>query len=172
MKEFSGKRFEVETENVKLPNGHTMKLEKVSSKEIALVLPIINNDKIAIIKQYRPTIKKWLYEFPAGLIERNEAPITAARRELEEETGLICKKIKKAGGMFTSPGFSNEFMHIFIADCSIGGKQNLEPAENIIVRVVPAKKAIEMVKKGMFVNGPTLSAILFGLIYRKDLLLK
>ncbi|MCL4362787.1 MAG: NUDIX hydrolase [Candidatus Parvarchaeota archaeon] len=172
MKEFSGKRFQVETKKVKLPNGHIMRLEKVSSKEIALVLPIVNNDKIAVIKQYRPAIKKWLYEFPAGLIERNETPIKAARRELEEETGLICKNIKKAGGMFTSPGFSNEFMHIFLADCTVGGKQNLEPAENIIVRLIPAKKIIYMVKKGMFVNGPALSAILFGLIYRKDLPLK
>lgn len=172
MKEFSGKRFQVETKKVRLPNGHIMNLEKVISKEIALVLPIVNDNKIAVLKQYRPAIKKWLYEFPAGLIERNETPIAAARRELEEETGLLCRNIKRIGGMFTSPGFSNEFMHIFIAKCVEGGKQELEPAENIILYIIPAKKVIDMAKKGMLVNGPALSTILFWLIYKRELLFK
>lgn len=165
MKEFSGKRFRVETENVRLPNGHVMKLEKAISREVALVVPLTEDNKIVILKQYRPVIKKWLYEFPAGIIEKGERPVAAAKREVEEETGFVCKNIKKLGGFFSSPGFSNEFVHVFVAECRKESEQKLEPAENIYVCTMPAKKVIEMAKKGRVINGHALCALLLSLLH-------
>ncbi len=168
MKEFSGKRFQVETEKVRLPNGHIMRLEKTDSKEVALVVPITDDNKMVVLKQYRPVIKKWIYEFPAGLVEHGEKPVSAAKREVEEETGFVCKNIKKLGGFFSSPGFSNEFIHVFVAECRKESEQRLEPAENILVYTLPAKKVIGMAKNGKFINGHALSALLLNLLHGDD----
>ena len=164
MKEFSGKRFQVETEKIKLPNGHIMKLEKAISNEVAVVFPITSDNKVVVLKQYRPVIKKWMYEFPAGVIEHGEKPVATAKREVEEETGFVCKNIKRLGGFFSSPGFSNEFIHVFVAKCEKTGKQHLEPAENILVYTMTIEKVIEMAKNSKFLNGPALGALLFELL--------
>lgn len=84
-----------------------------------------------MIRQFRPVIGKWLFEFPAGLIEKGERPVDCARRELKEETGYTTKSIRKIAELYSSPGFTDELAHVFVAEALSKGRQHLEPMEDI-----------------------------------------
>lgn len=168
MKIFSGRRFSVETKKVKLPNGNRMNLEKVHSGEVALILPILDKDTVIMLKEFRPVIGKWQYELPAGLVDPGERPIDAAKRELREETGFTCKKIKKVISLFSSPGFSDEVVHVFLATQLEKGEQELEPAENIELHQMPLSKTLMMIKKGEIDDAHSIAALLFSLVQEEN----
>lgn len=159
MKVFSGRRFNVETKKIILPNGNEMNVEKVHSAEVAVILPVLGNS-IIILKQFRPVIGKWMYELPAGLIDKGEKPVEAARRELKEETGFTAMKIKKMADVLSSPGFSDEHVYIFLAYGLKKGEQELEPNENIKLLKLPIKQVLKMSTNGAIKNAHSVAAIM------------
>ncbi|MEM5831102.1 MAG: NUDIX hydrolase [Candidatus Aenigmatarchaeota archaeon] len=92
--------------------GKTIEFIKIPNAVV--IIPLIENNKVILVKQYRFPIKRYLWELPAGKVENKESILKAAKRELLEETGYI-GKIKKIGSFFVSPAFSNEIFHFFLA---------------------------------------------------------
>lgn len=112
---YEGKIITVKTESLLLPNGNLVKRELVDHSPAVGILAIIN-EQIILVKQYRTGIHDFLYEIPAGLLEKNENPKECALRELQEETGYSSKSITFLGNYFLSPGYSNEEIHLYLCD--------------------------------------------------------
>jgi len=111
---FEGKILKVKVDKVRLPNGRESIREVVEHPGAVVVIPLINN-KVIMVEQFRYPVGKTLLELPAGKLDPGETPEECARRELEEETGYKAKEMIYLGRMYTSPGFSSEIIHIFLA---------------------------------------------------------
>lgn len=123
---YTGKIIDVRVDDVVLANGIKSKREIVSHPGAVGIIPITKENKIVFVKQYRKPLEKSLLEIPAGRLEEGEAPEVTAIRELEEETGYTTKDISFVTSFYTSPGFADELMYIYIT-------------QNISVAVDPAE---------------------------------
>ena len=110
-----GHGLPVKKDVVELDNGRSYSRDVVEHGPAVVVLPINQDGKLLLIRQFRYAIKDYLLEAPAGAIDIDEAPLDAAKRELQEETGYVAKDWLYCGGMYLAPGFCNEFMHFFCA---------------------------------------------------------
>ncbi|EFM24938.1 nudix-type nucleoside diphosphatase, YffH/AdpP family [Peptoniphilus duerdenii ATCC BAA-1640] len=159
-KVYSGKILSVKLSTVELPD------QKYSKREIvlhdnAVAVVAIHDDKILLVKQYRISVDKIIYEVPAGMIEHDENPKDAALRELEEETGYRAKNIEYLTEFYSTPGFCTEKLSIFYAkDLEFVG-QNLDEGENLEVVEMPLEETMSMIESGEIMDGKTISSILF-----------
>ncbi|UII54717.1 NUDIX hydrolase [Cytobacillus spongiae] len=112
---FSGRVISLQVDEVKLPNGRTSTREIVKHPGAVAVIPITSDGKIVMVEQYRKALEKTIVEIPAGKLEKGEEPASCARRELEEETGYECKHLEWLISFYTSPGFADEMVHLYIA---------------------------------------------------------
>lgn len=126
------------------------------------ILPVLDNGKIILVKQYRFPIKKEIWEIPAGKLRKNEKPELGAKRELEEETGFEAKRLEKIAEFFVSPGYSTEYLYLFRATGLKRGRQNLDEGEIIEkIKEFSLKEALRMIKKREIIDGKTILAIFF-----------
>lgn len=112
---FTGKVISLYLEDVKLPNGKTSKREIIKHPGAVAILAITDENKIVMVEQYRKALERVLVEIPAGKLERGEEPSACARRELEEETGYECISLELLNSFYTSPGFADEIVHVYVA---------------------------------------------------------
>jgi ADP-ribose pyrophosphatase len=154
------RKFVEKVKTVKLPNGKWVKIHEAFHNGSVVIIPI-KDKKIILERQYRPVIGKWIYELPAGTIEKGESPEKCARRELAEETGYVAKKIKKVFVSYPSPGYSTELQHFFIATDLQKTKRHLMAHEVIKLKEVTPEEAVEMINKKKIIDGKTIQAILF-----------
>lgn len=112
---FKGKIFSVQVDKVQLPDGKTSTRELVKHPGAVAVIPITEDKKILFVEQYRKPLEKSLIEIPAGKLEPGEKPEVTAIRELEEETGYTTSNLTYVTSFYTSPGFADELMYIYLA---------------------------------------------------------
>ena len=143
-------------------DGRKVLYEHVIHKSCVAVLPIFDSEKALLIRQYRPVIGKWIWEIPAGVMDGKEKPIQAAQRELEEETGYKAKKFIKLGEVYSSPGFTNELTHLFIAKELIKTEQKLEPDEMIKIEILSFKKIFKMIEKNEIKDSKSILTLLWA----------
>ena len=158
--ECKGRRVKFIAETAMLPNGNTILVDRVVFPESTAVLPVFGNGRVILLRQYRPSIGKWIIEAPAGVIDKGETPEEAARRELEEEAGLIASKLIKIGSGYVSPGYSTELLHLFLAPNPGKGRQHLERHEIIEVREYTLEEVHEMIQNGNVVDIKTIALIM------------
>ncbi|MCU0666967.1 MAG: NUDIX hydrolase [Candidatus Omnitrophica bacterium] len=125
----------------------------------ALIVPFLGNGKVVMLRQYRPVIKKYLYELPAGTLEENETPLACARRELIEETGFSAGKLIKLGFIYPVPGYSTEKIFIYKAFDLKRAKMRLENDEIIERNIVTRGKARSLLKSGKINDAKTICAL-------------
>ncbi|GAB3052440.1 NUDIX hydrolase [Virgibacillus ainsalahensis] len=113
---YDGKIIQLQVDEVTLPNGETAKRELIKHPGAVAVIPITKDNKIVFVEQYRKPLEKPLIEIPAGKLEEGEEPEVTAIRELEEETGYTAKHLSFVTSFYSSPGFANELMYIYITD--------------------------------------------------------
>lgn len=113
---FNGNIISLQEDTVLLPNGKTSKRELVKHPGAVAVIPVTKDNKILFVKQYRKPLERSLVEIPAGKMEPNEKPEITAVRELEEETGYTTEELNYVTSFYTSPGFADELIHIYMAD--------------------------------------------------------
>lgn len=131
------------------------------------ILPVLNNGKIILIKQYRFPIKKEIWEIPAGKLKKNEKPKVGARRELKEEVGYEAKKLKKTGEFYLSPGYSSEYMYLFRATELKKGEPMFDKGEKIKkIRAFKIESILKMIRNGKIKDAKTILAILFEKFFR------
>jgi ADP-ribose pyrophosphatase len=126
---FKGRVFELKVDEIEYNSGNKSVRETAVHPGGAVVLPLKENGKIILVKQYRYPHNKYLLELPAGKLEIGEDPQTCAERELTEETGYTAKEITKLGAIFTTPGFCSEVLHIYLAAGLTEGNHSREEGE-------------------------------------------
>jgi ADP-ribose pyrophosphatase len=149
-------------------NNNILSKDVVLFGEAVAIVPVLNNDTIVMIRQYRVPIKQWIYEIPAGKIEKGEDPEVAAGRELIEETGYKAKHIEKLVSIYMSPGYSDEILHVFVAsDLEFIGSRR-EPGEIMKVVKLRLNEALEKVLSQEISDSKTLiSLLLYALKLKK-----
>ena len=110
---YKGRKFSVEVERVRFPNGSEHEMEIVHHPPSVVLLPMQDSEHVILIRQYRASVRRELWELPAGSLVPGETPIAAAIRECEEEIGLVPRKIEHLGGLFPAPGFCDEELIFF-----------------------------------------------------------
>lgn len=161
-----GRSLEFRLERVLLPNGNEAELELVIHPGAAAVLPFVSAEEILLLRQYRWATSGWIYEIPAGKLNPGEDPAVCAARELEEEVGRRPGRLESLGWIWTTPGFSNERIHLFAAYELTPVPQALEKNEVIEVIQVPLAEVLRMAQNGELRDGKSLSALLLVLLGR------
>ena len=164
---YSGKVINLDVDLVEFPNGTTGELELFRHPGASAVVPFLSDiagadPQILLIKQYRYAADGFLYEIPAGRLDANEDPADCARRELREETGCTAKSMEHLYTMYTTPGFTDERIHIFMATGLEQGESAREADEFLTVEPVQLSRALEMIKSGEIKDGKTAVGILFA----------
>jgi ADP-ribose pyrophosphatase len=118
---YEGKIISLRVDQIGLPGGRQATREVVDHPGAVVVIAMDEEGRVALVRQYRHAIKRFLLEFPAGGLEPGEEPLSTAQRELAEEVGLQAARWTPLGSFFSSPGFANEALHVFLA-------QDLRPA--------------------------------------------
>lgn len=124
------------------------------------ILPLLDDGRVCLIRNFRPAVDRSLIELPAGTLEPNEPPQQTARRELVEETGFRAETLTPLGEFFLSPGILDERMHVFVATGLTAGEAEREPGEIIENLVVPWSEAMQLVERGEIEDAKTLVALL------------
>ena len=157
-----GRRLWIEQRSVELPSGRKDYVVVHPGGAVA-VLPV-DGDEVVLIRQYRAAIGEWILEAPAGTLEAGEAPEVCAGRELIEETGLSAAELVPLGAIFTTPGFSDEVIHLYLgrglAPCTDFDK---DEDEQIEVARFPADEVRDMALDGRIRDAKTLCLVQRGL---------
>ncbi|MEZ9232469.1 NUDIX hydrolase [Vibrio amylolyticus] len=138
------KQISLIEEDIRLPNGHHISHTTISHPGAAVILPINEKNEIILINQFRPSLRKWLLELPAGTIEAGEKPIECAQRELEEETGYSASNWYPLGQVTPLAGFCDEIQHLFVAK-GLSKTQRYHCDEDEIIEVIA--KPIEEIQR-------------------------
>ena len=158
---YDGPRFNVVQKKYVRDDGVEIVRDIVNPGEAAVILPINENNEVVFERQLRESIGKISLELPAGRVDPGEDAIHAAKRELEEETGLIAENIEHMITLYPSTGYTSEKVHIFLARNFKEGHIKLDATEEIIDLVkIPLDECIEKVKNGEFENASQIIAIL------------
>lgn len=157
---FEGKIITVRCDDAVLPNGRPCKRELVEHPGGASVLCIIEG-RAVLVRQFRYAYGEELLEIPAGKLSEGEDPASAAKRELEEETGLIAEKLSLLTVLYPSPGYSNERIYIYEAAGVRAGESHPDSDEFLKVEYVPFAEACNMVARGEIRDAKTVAALLY-----------
>lgn len=148
---------------MRLSDDRTSELEIVRHPGAAAVVAIDERGRVTLIRQYRHAAGASIWEIPAGRLDGGESPAACARRELEEETGLAAGSLEPLGVILTTPGFSDERIHLFLARGLGRTTTRLEADESIErVRAVPLAEAVAMVRRGRIQDAKSALALLLA----------
>ena len=158
---YDGSLLHVICDTVTLPNGKTAIREWIKHPGASAVVPFLPDGSIILVRQYRYPIEAVTLEIPAGKLDApDEDPMDCARRELSEETGYDAGHLEKLVTTATTVGFSNERIHIYLAEEMTAGKQHTDADEFINVVRMPLKKAVELVKDGSICDAKSMVGVL------------
>lgn len=156
---YKGKILSLNADNVRLPNEKEALREVVIHNGGVTIIAKPDPSKIIMVRQFRYAIGKSLWEVPAGRLQTGEVPLHAAKRELKEETGYIANNWEPLGIVYPAPGYSAEVLYFFKASDLRDDAQELDPDENVEVKVFDLKHAWQMVKDGEIRDGKTIAAM-------------
>jgi ADP-ribose pyrophosphatase len=155
-----GAWLEVATEDVTLPNGKEIELDIVRHPGASAVVPFVSDTEVVLIRQYRYVTGGTLWEIPAGKLDPGESPDACARRELEEEAGFRAGRLESLGGMWCSPGFTDEWISLYAAFDLEPVPQRLQDDEVIELHRMPFRQALELVWSGQLPDAKSALALL------------
>ena len=168
---YSGRIVDLDVDTVRFPDGSTGEMEIFRHSGASAVVPFLSDPagddpQVLLIRQYRYAAGGYLYEVPAGRLDKDEDPADCARRELREETGCSADQITRLTTIFPTPGFCDEQIHLFMATGLTRGEANREPDEFLEVETLPLSRALAMIERGEIRDGKTVSALLFAAGFR------
>lgn len=158
---FEGRVFDVTVDTVR-EHGQTYVRDVVHHPGSAVILPVFDDDTIALVKQYRHPAVKYLLELPAGTLNDRERPEVGAARELEEELGLVAGSMEKLSEFFISPGFLSEKMWLYLATDLRETQQRLEEDEAIEIVRVSIDRALQMITDNEIEDAKTIIGLLLA----------
>ena len=145
---YQGKLFSFVKEDVTLPNNRRTEMAIVRHPGSTAIVPLFEDGTVAMTLQYRHAVREYLLEIPAGTMEPGESELNCAKRELEEETGLVAEEFIKLGQVYILPAYSDEKIYIYLARDFTVTRQNLDQDEIIQVVKYPLKELLQMIAEG------------------------
>lgn len=168
---YEGKVINVDLDTVRFPNGSTGELEMVRHPGAAAVVPFLSDPtgedpQLLLIRQYRYAAEEFIYEIPAGKLDGDEEPLVCAERELLEETGCTAQRMEPLITIYTTPGFTDERIHLFLATGLTHGETSHEHDEFMETETVTLSRALEMIRDGVIKDGKSAVGILYAAGFR------
>lgn len=157
---FKGRVVELAVERVRLPSGHVVDLELIHHPGAAAVVPVDGDGRVLLVRQLRYATGGWLLEVPAGKLDPGEAPEACARREVEEETGYRARDLVPMGWIWTTPGFTDERIWLFLATGLEPGRQDLQADELLEVERLTLEEAVRRATLGEIADAKSVCALL------------
>jgi ADP-ribose pyrophosphatase len=140
-------------------NGFQTHHLRLSLHDFSIIVPVLDENRLVFVYNYRHPIQGWELELPAGLIDDGESPEMGARRELKEETGYSARSWKRLGWLHTLPGISAQRAHVFLASGLRKGRMAREPYEYMKTRILTVDEAYRLLRSGGIIHSPTVSAL-------------
>jgi len=168
---YEGRIISVDVDQVRFPDGSVGQLEMIRHPGASAVVPFISDPggtdpQLLLIRQYRYAADGYLYEIPAGRLDPGEAPEACAERELREETGCSAERMEHLFTMYTTPGFTDEKIHLFMAVGLTAGEARPEADEFLEVVPTTLSRALEMIEAGEIQDAKTALGILYAAGFR------
>ncbi|WP_226034615.1 NUDIX domain-containing protein [Aquibacillus saliphilus] len=160
---FEGRIVNLKVDDVRLPNGKTSKREIINHPGAVAVIAVTNHNKIVFVEQYRKPLEKSLVEIPAGKLEQGEEPAISALRELEEETGYTTDNLKFLTSFYTSPGFADELIYLYITNDlkPLEQAKSLDEDEFVELLELTLEEAEQLIKEQRIHDVKTNYAVLY-----------
>lgn len=162
---YNGKVFDLIVDQVEYPSGNKGIREIAHHPGGAVVVPLLEDGRVMMVKQLRYPLGKHLLELPAGKLDKHEDPERAARRELEEETGWTAAKLQKLTSIYTTPGFCDEELHVYLGTGlkqSPNGHKREEGEFSMTLHMLSLEQAVEMVESGELQDSKTIIGLLLA----------
>jgi ADP-ribose pyrophosphatase len=168
---YTGRIINLDVDTVRFPNGSIGELEMIRHPGASAIVPFLSDPagddhQLLLIRQYRYAAERYLYEVPAGRLDPGEAPADCARRELREETGCEAQSVEHLFTMYTTPGFTDEKIHVFMAMGLTRGEVAREADEFIEVETMPLSRALSLVQQGEIQDAKTALGLLYAAGFR------
>ena len=168
---YSGHVINVDRDTIRTPTGSTLQLEMVRHPGAAAIVPILDDPtgpdpSVLLIEQYRYAANGRIWEIPAGVLEPGERPEDAAHRELREETGATAGRMEHLTTVFTTPGFTDERIHLFMASDIAAGEAHLAGDEFLRPEARPMSEILGMIRDQRIVDAKSIVALLYVAGYR------
>jgi ADP-ribose pyrophosphatase len=163
---YSGKIFRLDRDTVRFPDGSKAEMDMIRHPGASAIVPFMNDPEgedpqILLLRQYRYAAGGYIYEVPAGRLDGDESPASCAVRELKEETGCTAERMEPLFTMFTTPGFTDETIHVFMATGLSHGESAREADEFADVVIMRLAEALELIRDGEIMDAKTALSILF-----------
>ena len=155
----TARKFTVERREYNIPGVGMVVRDLVVHPGAVLIVPVLSSGEVVLIRNFRYAAGQKLLELPAGTLEPPEPPIKCAARELEEETGYITEALEPLCKFYTTPGFTDEFMHVFVSSGLTAKQQRLEATEQIEVAVTSFDDALAATLDGRIIDAKTIAAL-------------
>jgi ADP-ribose pyrophosphatase len=157
---FEGRVVKLSVDRVRLPNGNETELEMIRHPGAAAVVPVDAEGQVLLVRQYRYASGGWVLEVPAGKLDAGEPPEDCALREVEEETGFKPGRLIPMGWIWTTPGFTDEKIWLYLAQDLQPAHQSLQSDEVLTVERVPLVQAVDRAVRGEIVDAKSVCALL------------
>ncbi len=169
---YEGRVIHLDVETVRFPDGSTGQLEMIRHPGASAVVPMLDDPagpdpRVLLIRQFRHAADGVIWEVPAGRLDPGETPEECARRELAEETGMRASQLTRLTTIYTTPGFTDERIHLFLADGLEEGTHRREADEFMELRPTPWSEAMRLIEQGAIMDGKTLVSLLYVQAFRR-----
>ncbi|MFC1864931.1 NUDIX hydrolase [Chloroflexota bacterium] len=164
---YEGRVVKLRVDTVQMPGGRETTREIVEHSDCVAIVAIEDNDNVLLVNQFREAVEKELMEIPAGGIEPDEDPVAAVRREMQEETGYLPRKVERLGGFYSSPGFCTEYLYLYLATDLIPSQLYAEDTENIRLTRVSVSQIPGLIASSSICDAKSIAGLLAFLEYQK-----
>lgn len=168
---YHGRIISLDVDTVRFPDNSTGQLEMIRHPGASAVVPFLDDPRetdprVLLIRQFRHAADGYIWEIPAGRIDPGESPERCAVRELKEETGMVAERLDLLTTIYTTPGFTDERIHLFMASGLSEGEHHREVDE--FLELVPTRwsRVLDLIRNRDIMDGKTLSALLYAGAFR------
>ncbi len=159
---YPGRAFTIRRDTLRLPDGRENSFDIVVHIGSVIILPLDSDGNLLFVRQYRHAAGAELLELPAGTLDPGELPEACARREVREETGMAAGKLEHLGGFFLAPGYSTEYMHVYLATDLRHDPLEADADEFLTMEPFPLSEALAMFERGEIQDAKSIAAILLA----------
>ena len=157
---YDGQVVRLRVDTVRLPGGRETEREIVEHADCVAMVAIDAEGNILLVNQFRKAVEKELLEIPAGGIDPGEDPVTAVRREMQEETGYLPRRVERLGGFYATPGYGTEYLHLYLATDLVPSPLQAEDTEGISLVRVSASQIPALITSGRICDAKSIAGLL------------